>query len=136
MCGIAARHPSHDSRPIPITSNATLQSVAVLAVLAHIAVIIACWLSPSGPKALFLLNAIIACGVVISAISRARYIVSAADWPYLIFIGFELLVLVAAAFALRGQQMASIVSYVVFALHCLATLATVVYAFAFKMRLM
>lgn len=110
--------------------------MTVLAVLAHIGVIVACWLSPSGSRALLLLNALVACVVLVSAAMRARYIWASADWPYLGFVGFELLVLAAAVFAFKGPRLAAVSSYVAFGLHCLAALAAVVYAFAFKMRLM
>ena len=104
--------------------------------LAHVGVLLAVWLSASGLRPLLLLNAFIACPVLLYAATRARYIWAARDWPYVGLIGFELLVLAAVVFAFRGQRIAAAASYAAFGLHGLASLAAAVYAFAFKMRLM
>ena len=130
------RFSSRSSRLFPISSDATFQTATVLAVLAHVGVLLAVWLAPSGLRGLLLLNAFIACAVLLYAASRARYIWAARDWPYVGLIGFEVLVLAAAVFAFRGQRIAVVGSYLAFGLHGLASLAAVAYAFGFKMRLM
>lgn len=110
--------------------------MSVLAVLAHAGVLLAVCLSPGGLKPLLLLNAAVACPVLLYAASRARYIWAARDWPYAGLVVFELLVLAGAIWALRNHRPAVIWSYVAFGLHGCTSLGAVLYAFLFKMRMM
>lgn len=77
-----------------------------------------------------------ACGVLLYAASRARYILAANDWPHLALVIFEFLVLAAAFWANRGSRSAMVGSYVVFGLHACASLAATLFAFFFKMTRM
>lgn len=119
-----------------MSSNATFQLTTVLVALAHVGVLLALWLSPHGSRALLILNAAVACAVLLYAVSRAPYIWAGRDWPYVGLIAFELLLLVLAVLAFRGERMAAVVSYIGFGLHGLVSLAAVAFAFAFKMRMM
>jgi hypothetical protein len=121
---------------LPISSNAIFQLTTVLVALAHLGALFALWFSPSGSRPLFVLNAFIACAVLLYAATRVPYIWAGRDKAYVGLIGFELLLLVAAFLAFKGQRIAAVGSYVGFGLHGLVSLAAVVFAFAFKMRLM
>lgn len=94
------------------------------------------WFSPSGPKPLLLLNAIVACTVLLYAASRARYIWSGRDWPYVGLIVFELLVLAGVVWAFRSHRLAIVCSYVAFGVHGCTSLAAALFAFFFKMSRM
>ena len=81
---------------------------------------------------MWLLNAVVALAILGYAASRARYILTARDWPYGVLIVFELVVLVGATWAFRGNRPAAIWSSVAYGLHGGASLVAVVYAFAVK----
>lgn len=93
--------------------------------------------SPSGAKALFSLNAVVAVAVLLFAVTRGRYIVAARDRPFTALFLSELLVFGAAVWAFRGHRSAVVASYVAFGLHSAVSIAAVLFAFLFKMtRLM
>ena len=77
-------------------------------------------------------NGVLALGTLSYAATRARYIFSTTDWPYLLLIVFELAVFTAAVLAFRGSRPASIFSYAAFALHTCGTLVAVFLAFVFR----
>jgi hypothetical protein len=110
--------------------------VTLLAVVAHVGALLGGWLLPNGFKALLSLNAVVACGVMFYAASRARYIFAARDWPYVALVAFELAVLAGAVWAFRNNRPAAIWSYVAFGLHGCTSVVAVLFAFLFKLRLM
>jgi len=102
-------------------------------VTAHAGGLLGCWLVPRGIKFLPGLNAVLAVTVLIYAISRARYILASADWPFLGLTVFELLVLLGAIFAYRDNRVAQIWSYAAFGLHALGSIAALIFVFLFKL---
>jgi len=119
-----------------MSNNTLLQAVVLTILAAHGAVLIVLGQSTRGPGALLLLNAAMACAVLLYAGSRARYILAGPDWPYLVLVVFELLVLAVAFWANRGSRGAMIGSCVIFGLHACASLAATGFAFVFKMTRM
>ena len=124
--------------PSPIRSIPPFQTTVLLVLAAHAAVLFAVWYSPAGFRVLLWLNTVVALGTLLYAASRARYILTARDWPYLGLIVFELAVLSGAIWAFRGNHRApAVFSSVAFGLHACASLAATVFAFTFKItRLM
>ena len=123
-------------RPIPIRSITSFQTATLLVALAHVGVLLAVRLWPAGITALLSVNALVAFVALLYAASRARYILASRDWPYVALVIFELMVLAGAVWAFRGNRMAVIWSYSAFGLHGCVSLAAVLFAFFFKMRLM
>lgn len=106
--------------------------VTLLVMLAHIAVGVGLGFSSRMIPVLLALNVAASIAILAYAGTRARYILAASDWPYLVLIVFEGLVLSAAMLALRDSRWAMVLSYVVFGLHACASVAGVVFAFAFR----
>ena len=99
----------------------------LVALLTHLGTLVGVFCSPRGLKVLLALNATVACVVLIYAATRARYILAAADWPYLGLVAFEFLVLTGALWAFRAGRLAILGSYVAFGIHVCAILAMLVY---------
>lgn len=103
-------------------------------VLAHAGSLMGAWLAPRGIHFLLGLNAVVALAVLIYTATRARYIIASVDWPYLGLIAFKIVALSGAIWAFRDNRFATICSYIVFGLHALASVAAVIFAFAFKLN--
>ena len=104
--------------------------------MAHVGAVLGLWFGPRTSGILLALNAVIAVAVLAYAVSRLRYIFAANDGPQIALIGFELVVLAAAIWAFRQARPAAICSYVAFGLHFIVAIGAVIFAFAFKMRLL
>jgi len=100
--------------------------------VAHAGALLGAWFSPRAISGLLMLNAAVACGALVYAGSRARFILAAPDWPYLGLVVFELAVLGGALWAFRAHC-AVVWSQVACGLHTCASLAAVVFAFGFKL---
>jgi hypothetical protein len=118
-----------------MSSNAVLQTTVVLMLLAHVGALLGIWYGPRSHGFLLSLNILIAACVLAYAASRLRYVLGGHEPRQLLFFLLELLILVSAILAFRHSRPAAVVSYVGFGLHFLATLAAVIFAFTFKMRL-
>jgi hypothetical protein len=120
--------------PSPISSNSLFRTVVIVLLIAHAGILLGFWLAPRTINFLLGLNAVLAISVLTYCGSRARYILSPIDWPFLGLIAFEALVLAGAIWAFRGSRLALIGSYVAFGLHTLVSLAAVIFAFVFKIK--
>ena len=118
-----------------MSSNAVFQTTVVLLFLAHVGALLSLWFGPRTIGIMLALNTLVATGVLAYAASRARYILSMFDARQTALIFLELVVLVAAIWAFRHNRPASILSHVAFGVHFLVTLAAVIFAFTFKMRM-
>ncbi len=107
-------------------------TTVLVALLTHLGTLGGVFCSPRGLKILFALNATVACVLLLYATTRARYILAAADWPYLGLVAFELLVLTGALWAFREGRLAILGSYVAFGIHVCAILALLVFVCVVK----
>ncbi len=118
-----------------MSSNAFLQTTVVVLFLAHVGALLSLWFGPRTMAFMLALNIVIAAAVLTYAATRARYILSMYDPRQTALILLELIVLVAAIWAFRHNRSAATLSHIAFGLHFLATIAAVIFAFTFKMRL-
>lgn len=105
----------------------------VLLLVGHIAAVLGLAYGPRNYTLLVSLNALVSVGVLCYLGSRARFIFAGRDWSQVALAVFELLVLIAAAWAFRQSRFAVISSYVAFGIHFLVVIAAVIFAFTFKM---
>ncbi len=78
------------------------------------------------------LNALVATGLLIGVALNPRAFLPPIDWQLAALAGFEIAVLIATVFALRGALPAVIASWAVFALHLIASGLATVFALTFK----
>jgi hypothetical protein len=114
----------------------SFQTTSSLVLILHALAAFLAWYIPGGSRAIFALNVIVSVAVLAYAAMRARSIFAAHDWPYLALVLAEGLILVAALWAFRSSRPATLTSYVAFTLHTLTSVAAVIFAFTFKMKLM
>ena len=116
-------------------SNTLFHSSIGLLVVTHLAAALCLWYGPRSPTFLLSLNTLVASIVVAYAASRLRYILAGFDRRFMAFFLVELLILICAICALKGNGPALKFSYVAFVVHSIMVLGAVVFAFTFKMRL-